>query len=150
MKRIEKIRFVRETDFYPDLSWIGTFDSEAKSELAIRHHNGNANQLPWFNPQPGACTTHKQARKVYERMMAYERGEWEEQGIKAEAEIHTSADGRNWTINKITSGGLCGIASDSDEVYIREVETEQMEELINVLKEFGFTREEIEAAQQKD
>ena len=63
---------------------------------------------------------------------------WNHIGIKAVAEIHTSRDGRHYTINYIESGGLWGIESDSDEKYLKEIETEQIAELKDILDILGI------------
>jgi hypothetical protein len=146
-KKITKITLKRELDTDPDLSWIGTFDNEAKSEFAIEHEPDNHRTFNWFNPQEGAVENKKQAKRDYDRMMAYENGHWNMIGIKAVAEVQTSENGREWLINHISSGGLWGIESDSDEEYKKEIEQEQLAELTDALLAFGFTAEEIKNAE---
>lgn len=65
-------------------------------------------------------------------------------GIKVTTEILTSLDyGKNWLINHITSGGLWGIESNSDDAYKKEVALEEMAELRTTLVGMGFSETEI-------
>jgi hypothetical protein len=145
MKKINKITVKRIPDYDCDLSWIGTFNNEAKSDLAVKH-NGGPREFSWFNPQKGACETKEQAEKDYQRMMDYERGNWSMIGIKAEAETAVDIGGGSWKLDQITSGGLWGIESDIGEKYLKEVETEQLEEVKSYLKEYGFSDSDINSA----
>ncbi len=66
------------------------------------------------------------------------------------AEIQTSEnEGKNGLINRISSGGLWGIESDSDESYFKEVAQEELAQLEKLLLELGFTAEEIKSAFEK-
>lgn len=150
IKKISKITVKHMTDENPMLDWLGTFDDEAKSELAINHRerSGLGNRtIEWFNPQPGACENKEHAEQDYKRMMQFENGDVSSLGIKAVAEILTSNDnGKSWLRNEISSGGLWGIESDSGENYFNEISCEQQRELLPLLVAFGFTVDEIEAA----
>jgi hypothetical protein len=139
MKKINKIIIEHIPDYDADLDWIGTFDNEPKSEFAIEHDVGNPQTYSWFNPQNGAVENKKQAKEDYKRMLAYENGDWGMIGIKATAEVYTSQNGREWKIDKITSGGLWGIETDSSLEYKIEVEKDEEADLFETLKEFGFT-----------
>jgi hypothetical protein len=145
MKKINKIIIKHIPDYEADLSWIGTFDDEPKDEFAIKH-NGGREQYAYFNPQKGAVENKKQAKRDYERMMAYDRGEWGMVGIKAEAETAISIGNGCWKLDTITSGGLWGIETDADEKFHNEIEQEQLAELKDYLKEYGFTDSDIEKA----
>jgi hypothetical protein len=83
------------------------------------------------------------AHRDYERMLAYERGDWGMVGVKATAEIRTSEEGHHWLCNDIRSGGLWGIENDGEGDYIKEVGREQVSELGDTLRELGFTDKEI-------
>ena len=147
MKQRNKITIKRIPDYDADLSWIGTFDNEAKDEFAIKHDESNSRTYNYFNPQKGAVTSKKEAMEDYKRMMAYENGEWGMIGIKAFAEIATSQDGKIWQLNTISSGGLWGIEDDSDEKYLMEEENNQLTDLRDVLAELGFTGEYFDNVQ---
>lgn len=73
-----------------------------------------------------------------ERLEAYQRGEWWCVGIDACAVVVV-----NHVRQTITSGGLWGIESDSGEDYLREVAEEELSSLADILRELGFTNEEL-------
>lgn len=85
------------------------------------------------------------------RLEAYNRDEWWPIGIIAEADILTSCEGNSgsWLINRVTSGGLWGIESDAGEEYFKEIEEDQLAELADILKELGFSAQEIQEAFEK-
>lgn len=74
----------------------------------------------------------------YERMESLNAGNWGFIGIQAHAEIVIGN-----VCQKITSGGLWGIESDSDESYFREVESENLVELRGILHDMGFSKRAI-------
>ena len=135
-----------------DLSCLGTFDSEAKSDYAIEHEPDNSRTLNWFNPQETSGDTprnlKKYAKKNYERIISYERGNWYMIGIKATAEIATGPQaGKGYgLITKVSSSGWWGIESDQEPGDFKEIEDDQKAELVDLLKERGFTDAEINAA----
>ena len=145
MKKINKITIEHIPDYDADLSWIGTFSNKAESEYAIKHE-GDRNSYKYFNPQKGACESKKQARKDYERIMDYDKGNWSMLGIKATAETAIDIGQGCWKLDKITSGGLWGIESDAETIYHEEEEQNQLSELKDYLKEYGFSDEEINHA----
>lgn len=141
MKKIEKIIIQHMPDNDADLSHLGEFSDEAKAG-AIDHHERDGitrNMLKYFNPQDP-----EHAEADYIRMIEYDRGNWYMLGIKAVAEIRTSDDGKTWSINRISSGGLWGIESDGGP--FNEIEAEQRDELEDILKNLGFTAKEIKEA----
>jgi hypothetical protein len=77
---------------------------------------------------------------------SYENGDFFYIGIKAEAEILTSHNGKEWLINTITSGGLWGIESNSDESHLESIRMEEEHDLKAVLLKFGFSDGEITKA----
>ena len=80
------------------------------------------------------------------RKMQYDNGDFFYIGVRADADIQTSYDGKNWLCNTITSGGLWGIESDSDESYIESIRIEEETELRDILSKFGFSDDEITTA----
>jgi hypothetical protein len=77
----------------------------------------------------------------YKRAESYNDMEWCYIGIKAEAKIQIGE-----TVQKITSGGLWGIESDSDQAHFAEVEGEELSQLRTTLYEMGFSKRAIVAA----
>lgn len=146
MKKITSITIEHRPDYDADLSYLGTFDKEAKSPFAIEHEPSNPRVFHWFNPQPGTCETKEDAQRVYERMMGYERGQRGMCSIRAIAKVQVSEDGKHWLSHEITSGGLYGIEDDMEREDYKEIEQEEISQLVLSLKEFGFTDEEIKAA----
>jgi hypothetical protein len=145
MKYIKEIKVKREVDYNTDLRDLGEF-SDTEGEYAIEHGLEDCQEYNYFNAEN--VSSMKEAKENYERIMKYERGELVDYGIIAEATIVTeenTSKGYGLT-NTIHSGGLWGMSSDSDESYLKEIENEQIEELKEILKEFGFTQKEIEKA----
>lgn len=77
----------------------------------------------------------------YERMESYNNGDWSYIGIRAECEIVIGN-----VCQTITSGGLWGIESDSDESHFVSVEDEELHELRSQLYELGFSKRAIATA----
>ena len=79
------------------------------------------------------------------------RGDWCFIGIKAEAEIGIpdnplGMSNQCYTVQRIHSGGLWGIESDSERSYIESEEKNQLAELRAQLKALGFSTRAISAA----
>jgi hypothetical protein len=164
-KRILKIEVKRMLDESPDTSWMGEFSNHADTQFAIDHQarTGSNRVKQWFNPgtiedfRPDADWIKgrtaqerrqywhdamlKNAEQDYKRMCALNDGEFEFIGIGAKAEIVIGN-----ICQKVTSGGLWGIESDSDASYLTEIEQEQISELRGVLHEIGFSKRAISAA----
>ncbi len=85
----------------------------------------------------------KYVRQDYERMESLNRGDWSFIGISAEAEVW-NADTQ--VVQRIHSGGLWGIESDSEQSYLEEVEQEELSNLKVELKAYGFSARAISKA----
>ena len=83
----------------------------------------------------------KYVKQDYKRMESLYAGNWSFIGIGAKAKITV-----NDTCQTITSGGLWGIESDSEESYLRSVEQEELSDLRTQLYELGFSKRAIAAA----
>ncbi len=111
---IRRVYVERMLDEYPDLSHLGEYGNSPTSECAIdREARGDAgrNECRWFNPtMTGEQTGNPDSpEQDYQRMEAYNRGDWHMVGIRAVAEVVTASG----TIQTLRSGGLWGIESDS-------------------------------------
>jgi len=139
-----------QEDKFPDLSYLGEFGDEWKKYAIDRKQRGtwNRGEYRYFypaNPPESKMTSREKhiawdgCEQDFERMERYERGDWTliEIGAVARIEIRD-------VIEKVTSGYVGGIESDSEDDYIRSIKLEQLEELKSILKEIGFTTEEIE------
>lgn len=69
---------------------------------------------------------------------------WHMMQIRAEATILVYG-----VEQRITSGGLFGVESDSGESYINDVKQEELHNLETILLELGFSREEIALARKE-
>lgn len=92
-------------------------------------------QIPDEDPDP----SYLDQAEFAERKAEYERGEFGFVGVRAEIEIKVGD-----VLQTITSGGLWGIEDDSGAEYFEEVGNEQVDELVDILKEMGVEVEGIE------
>jgi hypothetical protein len=92
----------------------------------------------------------KYVREDYERMESLNRGNWSYIGITAEAKIGIpsgqTSQGVCYTTQRITSGGLWGIESDSERSYIESEEKNQLADLREQLLALGFSKRAISKA----
>jgi hypothetical protein len=116
------------------------------------------NEYQFFNPSSNYVTKEdkpadgltpeevcKYTRQDYSRMESLNRGQWWYIGISAEAEVLTNA-GSMSTVQRITSGGLYGIESDSDRPYLESVKHEELDSLKTELSAIGFSARAISKA----
>jgi len=148
MKQIRKIKVVREIDERPETSWIGTYVRKwvpgaiDRARFSCRWRRG---QFPYFLPATewwnlkGAEKREAWKHALEDMELLESLGEtWDLIGIRAEAEIVV-----NTVLQQIGSGGLWGIESNSDDSYLGMVEAEELDNLVMILKELGFTESEI-------
>lgn len=139
-KQIRSIKLVREVDTSPDLSFIGKY-SQTPGKNAIdrevRDHLPRG-EFRYFN-----VANPDSVEQDYQRMTAYNRGEWHMLGISAKAEI--VVDG---VCQQITSGGLWGIESDASEDYFREIEQDELAGLRRILVDLGFALAQIDEGEE--
>ena len=162
-KRILSIETKRIIDESPGTSFIGQFGRQADTQFAIEHRG--AHSLPWFNPgsvesfNPSAswipaevqgesarrqywhAIMTKNAKQDHLRMCQLIDGEFHFIGVQATAEVTVGG-----VCQTLTSGGLWGIESDSEESYFAEIEAEQLSELRGILAEIDFSKRAIATA----
>ena len=135
---VTAIRIIREADPFADLSDLGEYsntpgavaiDRAARGELSPR-------EFRYFNPaMTGEETGNPDSpEQDYQRMQAYNRGEWQMMGVHAEAVLECPNKPRQ----VIRSGGLWGVESDSDEAYFAEVADEELAALRDILAAFAI------------
>jgi hypothetical protein len=108
----------------------------------------------YFNPSPNyvdpkgnlregntADDVRKYVAQDYDLMERCNAGEWGYMGIQAIAKIEVSGVSQT-----VTSAGLWGIESYSDESYFQEVESDELSELRIILHTMGFSKRSIAAA----
>jgi len=140
---ISKIKVKHEPDTTPDLSWLETEYDEDEHEIikSVRYDQKAIKKYGWGKVK-------KWMDSDKERLESYGNS-WEMMGIIAEAEIYIPHKGYqppSWQIQKITSGGLWGIETDSDKSYIKSVEEGQIDELKDNLKALGISEREFQKA----
>jgi hypothetical protein len=114
--------------------------------------NVGRNEYRYFNPSRNYDgdtpeNIRKYTRQDYERMESLNRGDWCFIGIRAEAQYSIGlVHGDSYLLQDISSGGLWGIESDSNESYFAEVEQEELAELRKQLEGIGFSKRAIAAA----
>jgi len=113
MNRILSIGVKWVHDETPDLSWLTDADRYSDVE--------NTEERERYE------------REDAERLKAFHDGEWFMEGCWAQAEVVVEG-----TCQRIKSGGLWGIESDSEKGYREEVEQEQRAELLGILAALGF------------
>lgn len=148
-----KAKFIRAIDVKtyhddsPDTSYLGEYSRNAGNEdktidRQARGDMGHGEFRYFVAAMSGEDTGNPQSvEQDYQRMEAFNAGNWHFIGVRAYAEIVI-----NGVIQTITSGGLWGIESDSDVDYIKEVAKEQLYELTEQLQALGFTKRTIIAA----
>jgi len=115
-----------------------------------RYFNGPVENYKGETPE----NIRKYVRQDYERMESANRGDWCFIGIRADAKIGIPEayrrvhplDPGSMTVQTVTSGGLWGIESDSDDGHIQETEKEELSDLKNQLLALGFSKRAISAA----
>jgi hypothetical protein len=156
-KRILSVKIIREIDMHTNgEDSIGTFDMNAKSEYAIplehwdeshgyRYDGGfkfyNAPVDNYLGIEPEEMR--KYVQQDYKSMRAYNAGEWNYIGVRAEATIQLT---NSAPTQYVTSGGLWGTESDSEESYLKSIEQDELTELRAQLKAIGFSTRAISAA----
>lgn len=150
--RIQSIRILHKIDEYPDLSYLGEYTDRKpyKEDLnrksAFYRYYAERNEYKYFIPAYSVSEHRNDLQKIgyskgvseemarqycksdFDRMEAYNRGDWYAIGIIAEAIIELPCNGYK-KMQVISSGGLWGIDSDSGSKYIEEIENEQLSEL---------------------
>ena len=140
--KIEKIVIHRDVDTDPDLSWLGKYANQPAGPFTIdRQERGDMgrNEFRYFNCGDNykgspAKEMEEYCEQDYKRAEAYNRGDWYMVGIWAEAHILIQVGKENHaTCERIRSGGLWGIESDSDECgckgYHEQIAEEQQVKL---------------------
>jgi len=131
-----KIVVKREYDDDPDLSYLDTTPEYhyGKDGYNWNHvsEEDKKKVIEQYDSIWNACIAHAERDK--ERLDAFFRGAWDMIGITAVATIHIPIDNKTVKVQTISSGGLWGIESDSDEKYLQEIGREQIAEVKGYLK----------------
>jgi hypothetical protein len=104
----------------------------------LRYFNGPVENYKGESPED----IRKCIRQDYDRMESLNRGDWCFIGLRAEAEVQTGSD----VVQRITSGGLWGIESDSGREHLEDTQREELAQLKTELVGLGFSRRAIATA----
>ncbi len=77
----------------------------------------------------------------FQRAQDYSRNEWCYTGIRAVADIRV-----NGVHQQVSSGGLWGVESDSEESYFAEIASEETAQLRDILRGLGFSKRQVDTA----
>jgi hypothetical protein len=134
--RIERVFIRHKIDEQPDLTNLGNY-SNTNQPGAIFRANAGTREFRYFIPaMTGEQTGNPDSpRQDFERMEAYNRGDWQSLGVFAEAIVSYPDSPNCRRTERFTSSGLWGVESDSGD-YIAEVEKEQLAELKDHLAVF--------------
>jgi len=163
MKKILSIKVEHHIDEFRDHSHIGEwtdehddyhFDRREGKMLKTLERDPNytvpdkGHEYRFFKPyaggeKPGTSRYIRYGKQDLARMEELERGDWHFIGVGAVARVKLRGD----LVQSITSGGLWGIESDSENGHIKEVEQEELSELKRELVAVGFTEGEIDAVE---
>lgn len=166
MKRITKVTITHVADTDPDTSFLGEYtDSledghilvstgEFVDDVAAEDIPQKGRDFRCFCPYAGGLKLsdkdyRQYALQDFRRMDALQRQEWYFLGVRAQAQVEVSPDGKTWTVHCLTSPGLWGIESDSDEKHLEETAKDELAHLRESLLEFGFTRRQVSSAFKK-
>ena len=132
---LREVEIKIEVDEYPNLDWLETELSEDKKEII------KSDQYTNEDLKTDRKNTLKYIEQDKQRLRDYNKGKWQMLGISAVATIYLPTNFINdkgeytdWKIQKIDSGGLYGIESDSEEGYIKETGSDQCDELKHYLE----------------
>lgn len=143
--RIESIKLIREIDSDPDLSYLGEYSNHESANSIDREARGDCgrHEYRYFTPaMTGEETGNPDSpEQDYERAESYNRGGWCMVGVYAVAEVIV-----NGTVQRIRSGGLYGIESDSDLGYFEDVARDELADLAATLADLGLSARAIKSA----
>jgi hypothetical protein len=78
-----------------------------------------------------------------ERKAEYRSGDFSFVGVRAEAEVQLETNG---AIQRLTSGGLWGVETDSDRTYFASIGREELADLKSTMESAGFSKRAIATA----
>ena len=163
-REIVNIKVVYLVDENPDTSFLGEytdeydpcyFDCEGGKMLRTLERDkdyeipSKGQDYRFFKPyaggeEPGTPRYVRYGKQDLDRMEGLSRGLWHFLGIRADAVVKL---GDGDLCQKITSGGLWGVESDSDPCHFKEVEDDEFSALRRELIAAGFSEEQIDAVE---
>lgn len=150
---IDKARFLADqADWNDDTKRRNYFEDKAGR---LENKWTDVNEIPdrgreyrFFVPygageEPGTKAWRTCAKQDFDRMERLCTGEWCYLYIRAEADVCFAGSD---VVQTMTSGGLGGVESDSDDLYLAGVESEEKDALRDILASAGFPQEDFAEA----
>jgi hypothetical protein len=147
--RILSVKVERRTDTDGDYNKEGKYSNtpgpaDRTVDRKALGHMGRGEYRYFIAANSGKDTGNPASvREDYDRTEALNRGEWCYLGIMATANIVLPGSD---VVQRIASGGLWGIESDSGDDYFAEVEAEELAGLRGELETVGFSKRQIDLA----
>lgn len=123
--------------------------SQSKTQTATTKRINNITIKRMVDEDPDASYLEQEDMGFEQRLQEYRNGDFCFVGVRAEAEFFVGSKLVNvgcTPVQTLTSGGLWGIESDSDEKYFAEVEQEELSQLRQQLEAIGFSKRAVSAA----
>jgi len=146
--RVSKVRITRIPDEGTDLSWLGHYsDGSEGMNLAKGEYRLSFEELDETDDRITGgysafiatnAENREEAMKQWEAYRRYVTGDVSDYIYQAEAEVLVPDGQGAYTVQRIHSGSLGGISSDSDANYLREIEDEQLADLKDQLKRLNI------------
>jgi hypothetical protein len=137
--KLQSIVLHVDVDTYPDASYLGKYTDKPTAGAIDRQALGDIErgQYRYFVPANTAEETGSPDSPMqdYKRMEALQRGDWQLLGVWAEAILRVTVNGMTQQ-QRIRSGGLWGIESDSSQEFIRSVQLDELADLRAQLEAF--------------
>lgn len=133
-RRLVGCKVERLEDDWPDLSYLGEY-TDRWQEGALERPGAGPREYRYFIP--ANCETEEEGRENLARADAYGR-DWWSIGVQARAEVAIPVGGGAAVVQEVVSGGLWGIASDSDRGYLEEVAREEVAQVRALLEGMGM------------
>ena len=133
--KIESITVERINDNQPDLSWL---------ESSVENGKIDSCQYSQKDYDEDRENTEKYIEQDQARLESYYQGNWNMLGIRAIAKVSYSIGNGNRRLETLTSGGIWGVESDSDQDYFETLEQEELDNLKEHLETFGVDVSDFE------
>ncbi len=154
--KIESIKIIHTIDEDPDFSHLGEYTDDLKPGVIVRCCNEYYENLPddfaysfhgsefqGFKPLGGDEPVGSKAYREYgmqdfKRIEGYNNNDWFYICISAKATVSYSINNEDLRFETLSSGGIWGVETDGGEDFIKEIETEELNDLKDHLKQFGI------------
>lgn len=166
--KIDQIRIKVQLDEHPDTSYLGEYTDDYPGDYELQRGSAfdrkpGRNELRYFVPA-NSVEDHRHGlsrmgysrsqaeemareycRQDYKRMEALNEGQWAFMGITAEARVsYAAGPNGHRRLEWLTSSGLWGIESDSDDEHISGIAKCELSQLQHHLNAFNVDTSDFE------